>query len=209
MRSWWKCEVYRWVVCHGMGLSSGLDPMVFYIFYRIWTLWWIRTKPRAHKPVWFLSNFTIWSKGNFFIFNDNKLIDYRLLSTILLGFNIIWMSRFACTSKFLYLSFFISLWHSQSRILFINNYLIWSEWPSFLLPLAAPSDCINGFVNQQLLNSIQWHFLSPSSSKTYSLFNMLSHTATSHAVLLQALFGTATQTHTNDVHKSHVPSSRW
>ena len=46
-------------------------------------------------------------------------------------------------------------------------------------------------------------------SKLNLLFNVLSHTATSHAVLLQAPFGTATQTHTNDVHKSHIPSSSW
>jgi len=34
MISWWKCEVWRWVVCHGRGLSSGLDPVVAYIFYK-------------------------------------------------------------------------------------------------------------------------------------------------------------------------------
>jgi len=32
--SWWKCEVWRWVVCHGRGLSSGLDPAVAFIFYK-------------------------------------------------------------------------------------------------------------------------------------------------------------------------------
>ena len=73
-----ECEVRRWAVCHGRGLSSGLGPVIVYIFYdqiiafrhtpemlqtecwgplftTIGTLSWMRTKPRAHKPVWFLS----------------------------------------------------------------------------------------------------------------------------------------------------------
>jgi len=77
--SWWKCEVWSWVVCHCRGLSSGLVPTVclnfigsdHWILYillemlqpecwglisnRIRSSWYMRTKPRAHKPVWFLS----------------------------------------------------------------------------------------------------------------------------------------------------------
>jgi len=83
-----ECEVWRWVVCHGRGVSSGLGPMIVYIFYdwiiafrhtpemlqtehwgplftTIGTFCWMRTKPRAHKPVWFLSLRAFWAARKF------------------------------------------------------------------------------------------------------------------------------------------------